>query len=249
MLLGPVWASAALVGHWTFDEASGPTVFDATANGNDGTINGATRVAGHVGSGALSFDGQNDIVNIPNDAALNFAGSSSMTVTAWVSAAGAPGGACCGTIVGQRTPGNWVLRDDRRSAGAEFEILVSPGWQGDGAGDGVPRTPLGEWHHIAAVVDGSQVRIYVDGSMGDSFSYTGPMAGAGTPTDIGGGSDGFFNGLIDDVQIYDSALADWQVKYVADNPGAVAPIPEPSTQLIWSLLAGLGVGLGWRRRK
>jgi hypothetical protein len=26
-------------------------------------------------------------------------------------------------------------------------------------------------------------------------------------------------------------------------------IPEPSTFLIWSLLAGLGVGLGWRRRK
>jgi len=26
-------------------------------------------------------------------------------------------------------------------------------------------------------------------------------------------------------------------------------IPEPTTLLIWSLLAGLGVGLGWRRRK
>jgi len=26
-------------------------------------------------------------------------------------------------------------------------------------------------------------------------------------------------------------------------------IPEPTTLLVWSLLAGLGVGLGWRRRK
>jgi len=26
-------------------------------------------------------------------------------------------------------------------------------------------------------------------------------------------------------------------------------VPEPTTLLIWSLLAGLGVGLGWRRRK
>jgi len=30
---------------------------------------------------------------------------------------------------------------------------------------------------------------------------------------------------------------------------SVEPIPEPTTLLIWSLLAGLGVGLGWRRRK
>jgi hypothetical protein len=26
-------------------------------------------------------------------------------------------------------------------------------------------------------------------------------------------------------------------------------VPEPTTLLVWSLLAGLGVGLGWRRRK
>jgi hypothetical protein len=30
---------------------------------------------------------------------------------------------------------------------------------------------------------------------------------------------------------------------------AVTIIPEPATLLIWSLLAGLGIGVGWRRRK
>jgi hypothetical protein len=29
----------------------------------------------------------------------------------------------------------------------------------------------------------------------------------------------------------------------------VLPVPEPTTILIWSLLAGLGIGVGWRRRK
>jgi len=28
-----------------------------------------------------------------------------------------------------------------------------------------------------------------------------------------------------------------------------AVVPEPATLVIWSLLAGLGVGLGWRRRR
>jgi hypothetical protein len=30
---------------------------------------------------------------------------------------------------------------------------------------------------------------------------------------------------------------------------AIATIPEPTTLLIWSLLAGLGIGVGWRRRR
>jgi hypothetical protein len=27
------------------------------------------------------------------------------------------------------------------------------------------------------------------------------------------------------------------------------PVPEPATLLVWSLLAGLGMGAGWYRRK
>jgi len=44
-------------------------------------------------------------------------------------------------------------------------------------------------------------------------------------------------------------------QYVIDNVrigssfASVIPTPEPSTLLIWSLLAGLGIGLGWRRRR
>ena len=33
------------------------------------------------------------------------------------------------------------------------------------------------------------------------------------------------------------------------GPAMSQLIPEPATLLIWSLLAGLGIGLGWRRRK
>ncbi|MCC6302037.1 MAG: hypothetical protein IT489_04465, partial [Gammaproteobacteria bacterium] len=48
-------AQAALVAHWTFDEASGTVAGDASGNGNTGTlIGGPTWVAGQRG-GALSF--------------------------------------------------------------------------------------------------------------------------------------------------------------------------------------------------
>ena len=47
---------------------------------------------------------------------------------------------------------------------------------------------------------------------------------------------------------------DWTINYAAGTGNDIsltlsAIIPEPTTLLIWSLLAGLGIGAGWRRRK
>jgi len=52
----------------------------------------------------------------------------------------------------------------------------------------------------------------------------------------------FFTGLLDEVYVFDRALTQAEVRNLM-------AIPEPSTLLIWSLLAGLGIGCGWRRRR
>ena len=45
---------------------------DSSGNGNDGTENGGvTSVAGHIGSGAYSFDGVDDFIDFPFDSSLN----------------------------------------------------------------------------------------------------------------------------------------------------------------------------------
>src|SRR3990167_8862308 len=75
--------TSGLVGYWNFDEGSGATVADSSGNGNNGTLSGGpTWVTGKVGSGALSFDGTNDYINIPSSALYDFAGD--FTVSAWV---------------------------------------------------------------------------------------------------------------------------------------------------------------------
>ena len=38
----PTGDEAGLIGYWNFEEGSGTTALDLTANGNNGTINGAT---------------------------------------------------------------------------------------------------------------------------------------------------------------------------------------------------------------
>ena len=73
---------AGLVGGWGFDETSGPGVTDGSGRGNNGTIAGAVRTtAGRFGS-ALTFDGVNDWVTVPDSASLDL--STRATLEAWV---------------------------------------------------------------------------------------------------------------------------------------------------------------------
>src|SRR3989344_1656894 len=54
--------NSSLVAHYTFDEGNGTTAGDSSGKGNTGTLtNGPTWTSGKVGSGALSFDGVDDI--------------------------------------------------------------------------------------------------------------------------------------------------------------------------------------------
>jgi len=59
-------AEETLLAYWKFDEGSGTTAGDSSGNGNDGTlVNGPTWVSGRHGM-ALSFDGVDDYVEIPD---------------------------------------------------------------------------------------------------------------------------------------------------------------------------------------
>src|SRR5262245_59216846 len=61
---------SGLVGAWSFDETSGTTAADVSGKGNNGSVSGATRVAGKYGN-ALSFDGVNDVVTVADSASLD----------------------------------------------------------------------------------------------------------------------------------------------------------------------------------
>ena len=98
----------------------------------------------------------------------------------------------------------------------------------------------GRWHHVTLTVDKDQndgMRIFVDGDIAGSADATG-VHDLSTPYDLTIGSkEGWFDGCIDDVRIYDRALTDTEV-------GALA-VPEPSS-LVLAGLALLMLALnGW----
>jgi hypothetical protein len=97
----------------------------------------------------------------------------------------------------------------------------------------VPDDWVGNWHHLAAVYDGSEVRLYVDGQQRDAASQSGTLHESSYPVGIG------HNGaksrstppgtVIDSVRVYDAALPVSELGY--DAPDRTPA--ETSADVLW----------------
>ncbi len=136
--------------------------------------------------------------------------------------------------------GNFVYVDTDTASGNPSDYTSGdPAAQGDGIND--PSSQV--WHHVALTYDASLQRftIFTDHVAGSSRTLVNPFIHANNYMDIGkfSSAGGLF---IDEARYSSGVLTPDQFLRAADV------IPEPTTLLVWSLLAGLGVGLGWRRK-
>ena len=209
------------IGHWTFDEASSGTgtgtVVDSSGGGNDGTINGgALYEPGVVGSGALSFDGTDDYVDIGLVPALDLTGGS-YTIAFWAK---------------QDAPqlGRIVNMDDGGSPLDGYSVFASGNMRithsNGSANDFDVPSPFGVWSHTAAVYDsvGQTLTLYIDGVAAGSI----PIAGGDVTSDgndplwFGGipcCASQFFEGSLDDIRLYEVALSAGEINELATEPG------------------------------
>ena len=81
-----------------------------------------------------------------------------------------------------------------------------------------------EWHHLAATFDGATVSWYGDGRPIGSAE----VGNVNTPGEVRMGkrqdNDNFFPGLVDEVRIYDRALSDGEIAWLA---GGRVPAHKP----------------------
>lgn len=90
-----------------------------------------------------------------------------------------------------------------------------------------------QWHHIGWVYDGTMNYLYVDGEVDATEESTGQINVSSYPLWIGENSQfpgGCWNGLIDDVQIYNRALSQEEVQIIMQSnageyPQASRPFP------------------------
>ncbi len=203
----------SLVSWWDGD-GGGPAVRDLLAENPGAFVNGAAVAPGVVGD-ALSFDGVDDYVEIPDSPSLQQ--TDSITVNFWMKAAGPQPGVQY--LVMDKTHdfstdfAGWVFNGDTASG-----VLYWGFCDGTNCGSYVETSTNmldGAFHHVAGTFDGSTLRIYVDGYLEEAKATSSVIATNNRPVHIGAWLGGFprryFNGLIDEVQILDSVLTDQEV--------------------------------------
>ncbi|NYD47802.1 hypothetical protein BJY14_003785 [Actinomadura luteofluorescens] len=87
--------------------------------------------------------------------------------------------------------------------------------------DSKARLAVGEWAHIAFVVDTRGMALYIDGEKDSAVSLEHPVVTPAGPFYLGKEpAKPGFGGLVDDLRVYASALGQEAVRSLADQPGA-----------------------------
>lgn len=208
-----------LVARWRMEEGAGDIVQDYSPSANNGTAVGPVWTAETPDASrfALDFDGENDRVDL---GAIDLSGES-VSFTFWFRAddfTTADARFISKTNGEQDEDHLWMLstlngsqlRMRLKTAG-ETTTLVSP-----------PNTLKEErWTHVAATYDGADIRLYVDGVEVATTPKTGRIDSDPTmqaalgnqPLDVSGGSRPF-DGLLDEVRIYDRALTSAEIEVI-----------------------------------
>jgi len=219
-----LWTTASgLVGYWSFDGTGnivhGQTVGlrDTSGRDNHGTA-GNTNAAGmafapgRVGN-AVSFDGVDDFVNVTGGSTMTPHGHPQLTIMAWANKRTTSGG----MIAHQNGP--FLFRMGNVMGNGTFQIHNAVnGWRGVSSNVVLQNNV---WHHLVMVYDGVLIYNYVDGRLDGTGSQTGGLSAincVGIGRETSGGCVGVpgnhFNGLIDEVRIYNRALSAAEVRAI-----------------------------------
>lgn len=202
-----------------------------SVGGHDGSATNVTYAAGKVGD-AFSFSGSSSYVTIPDSSVFDFTGRP-FVIAAWVNIAN--GSASFGTIFDRSRSGYADgYRLDYAPGTHTFRLLGTTSLTTTAA----TLTP-GTWYHVAAVADGAgNATIYVNGVAVASGGYaTNSWAVPPRIGDCQTDNQAPFNGLIDEVQIYNRALAATEILSVYNQYAGfydVAVTGGASTHGAWS---------------
>lgn len=210
--------AASTVAVWLFDEGTGDIAKDTSGNGNDGTLkNGPTWVAGKFGE-ALEFDGTDDYVDIDDTDALSGGNGKQLTVVAWFR-----------TTKIEGTDNTPLITKYLSAQEKDWGLTVDTGrlkfaYETDGAGvDFEVNAPsmggvveLDQWYHGAFVLDGKDVKVYLDGEEVAAAEL--PTETPNTDVNVAIGAvvyrNNYYQGIIDEVGVFNATLSQEEISAI-----------------------------------
>ncbi len=272
MLVVVLWVglparAATMAAHYDFNEGGGNVLHDVSGNGHDGNIGSATWVAEGSGFSHLSFDGIQNVIQLP--AAPSFYGQISGdpnaldtqmeaagSVEAWYKTRGDVfqgaiisldrGGGAPSMAIGTDTAGSGNIAASLANTGSGR--FLNP------IGD-VP-APLEQWTHVALTwnTGAGRARLYVNGAQAGSqanLSFNPELSFF--PLTIGvapySSPDFYFRGGVDEIKFWSGELSPGEVAaaYAADRPGLSLEGRPPFTRTVFDNGdMGLNGGDGWK---
>lgn len=201
--------SAGLVAYYKLNEGSGTTAANSTATaGLNGTlVNSPSWIATPVEykSNALNFDGTDDQVIAPAASQYDL---STGTVECWINPAVLD-------VINRHIVGN------RSISGSRYSFHISSTaiglWNGTTYAT-IPYTAsTGTWYHLAFVCDGTQTKVYVNGTLAGTIALAFNTSGSNTlvfgiSKNTNGTQSEPFSGSIDEVRIWSTQRTQAQIQ-------------------------------------
>jgi hypothetical protein len=214
---------AGIIAWYPFDEAGGNIAGDLAVQHPGAYFNHPSPVPGEV-AGALHLDGSADYVAAPDSDVWAF-GVGDFTVELWarfdVSVGGSighPGAIFVGNDEGPSDRAKWFFG----LGGGYLEFHINSPTLGPRFFPLAPFSPQsGRWYHLAVTRAGSLYTLYIDGQPAATAVQDSAIPNADAPLTIGQAESlGFVPGSLDELTLYNRALAASELQAIAQAAGA-----------------------------
>tara|TARA_S200002703_G_scaffold142835_1_gene135432 strand:- start:251 stop:1573 length:1323 start_codon:yes stop_codon:yes gene_type:complete len=179
---------------------------DTSGNGNNGTVFGASVVAGKVGSDAYSFNGSNNNIDVGSAFAYT---TEDFSLAFWVKEGVSQSGFV--NIFGnQSSQRGFCLENDSGGSNSYRVVAGDGGWTFGTSTELLP----GVWTHLAITRNGSTVKIFNNGSLiATDTGFPVAFSAATIPMWFGGNqaSGRYWQGTLDEFAIWTRTLSDLEV--------------------------------------
>ena len=256
-----ITAPSGLVGWWRAEGNANDSV-----GANNGVLgSGAGFTNGEVGQ-AFAFNGTSSShVSIPDSPVLD-SFTNRITIELWFKANETSANSDWEALVSKGNA-TWEIQ---ATTGAKTLSFYMTGPSPNGV-TGTRNVKDGQWHHVAAAYDGTNICLYVDGTLDVSTPSSGTITQNSYPMGIGYNTQGvfgspayFFVGLVDEVSLYHRALSSNEIaaiynagsagKYIASSVPIITSQPQSQTNFVGATVtfqvgATNSIPLGYQWRK